>query len=160
MILPYQRQTTAYTLHSNLVLFKYCQANLTGSPTSTLHSNLVLFKWYRGVNANFVEFTLHSNLVLFKYNRSNACGCSCNILYIPIWFYSNNPDLFQCSGICTFTFQSGSIQIFQTLPHLYPIFTFTFQSGSIQMTSSKLSKQFLITLHSNLVLFKSETPRN
>ena len=31
---------------------------------------------------------------------------------------------------------------------------FTFQSGYIQMTSSKLSRQFLITLHSNLVIFK------
>ena len=79
--------------------------------------------------------SLHSNLVLFKF-------CRCldvvkeSVLYIPIWFYSNLFLIKSATTSIIFTFQSGSIQII-------PFFTI---------------KSNILTLHSNLVLFKCMMP--
>ena len=54
------------TLHSNLVLFKCLDGELTDEGGRTLHSNLVLFKLDYCSSSGAVEPTLHSNLVLFK----------------------------------------------------------------------------------------------
>ena len=97
-------------------------------------------------------------------------------LYIPIWLYSNETDatkgvrsmdftfqsgyiqinlaLFYVNLILDFTFQSGYIQIPTppTVPHFPPYFTF--QSGYIQIKKPETDILLLITLHSNLVIFK------
>ena len=75
---------------------------------------------------------LHSNLVLFKYDPMRVNDDTTGKLYIPIWFYSNVlPSALYVLPHC-FTFQSGSIQIYQP-------YCLLFASNS---------------LHSNLVLFK------
>ena len=76
--------------------------------------------------------SLHSNLVLFKCKKK-VIDFGVAVLYIPIWFYSNDGNMAVGQVFINFTFQSGSIQI------------------------SAFSNQYLSggTLHSNLVLFKS-----
>ena len=54
-----------------------------------------------------------------------------------------------------FTFQSGSIQILLSLMLSFNILFFTFQSGSIQMLTNTQIQRQTLSLHSNLVLFKS-----
>ena len=99
--------------------------------------------------------TLHSNLVLFKFYIT-CCICSLSCLYIPIWFYSNAFASFCGSIHFFFTFQSGSIQI-RMHPLLRPAY-FTFQSGSIQILMLHCLHLSLLSLHSNLVLFKFHAP--
>ena len=77
-------------------------------------------------------YPLHSNLVLFKSNRP-ILTIYASTLYIPIWFYSNKiGDNLGNDMSSTFTFQSGSIQI-------------------VCLIETNLN---LMSLHSNLVLFK------
>ena len=61
-----------------------------------------------------------------------------DVLYIPIWFYSNKYPQTILSTTGTFTFQSGSIQIFLASKNDESFSRFTFQSGSIQMLSTNL----------------------
>ena len=53
-----------------------------------------------------------------------------------------------------FTFQSGSIQIIIVYVSRSCLCNFTFQSGSIQMETRLTIVLSIVTLHSNLVLFK------
>ena len=76
---------------------------------------------------------LHSNLVIFKYNFVCIVFAP-NVLYIPIWLYSNAPK--------------NSLLGFPKV--------FTFQSGYIQMLESVLTPCSNPALHSNLVIFKSD----
>ena len=79
------------------------------------------------------------------------------MLYIPIWFYSNNMPRSREWKWNFFTFQSGSIQIRTAQFPRKCVFFFTFQSGSIQMWIEFAFDQIkFCTLHSNLVLFKSK----
>ena len=98
---------------------------------TTLHSNLVLFKFFYVDFPHGSAYSLHSNLVLFKCNGSTEPS-QIVILYIPIWFYSNE------MGIDVL--EMGA--------------SFTFQSGSIQMLWRHKRPRDRKTLHSNLVLFK------
>ena len=75
-------------------------------------------------------------------------------LYIPIWFYSNQHPTTDFYDLGLFTFQSGSIQMDEALASAYVEKTFTFQSGSIQICFDPANASKLMTLHSNLVLFK------
>ncbi len=59
-----------------------------------------------------------------------------DIIYIPIWFYSNVSEITLASRIQSFTFQYGSIQISVPLAIFCLKFAFTFQYGSIQINSS------------------------
>ena len=77
-------------------------------------------------------------------------------LYIPIWFYSNKITYKLDVRMNTFTFQSGSIQMKTNYYRTFAIYSFTFQSGSIQMALSLKDCLLLSSLHSNLVLFKSD----
>ena len=58
-----------------------------------LHSNLVLFKFDCPYLSCLRLSSLHSNLVLFKF-RIKFIKYKFNLLYIPIWFYSN-----KCCGL-------------------------------------------------------------
>ena len=100
--------------------------------TYPLHSNLVLFKLSSKLFTSLIQTSLHSNLVLFKSNRP-ILTIYASTLYIPIWFYSNKiGDNLGNDMSSTFTFQSGSIQI-------------------VCLIETNLN---LMSLHSNLVLFK------
>ena len=77
--------------------------------------------------------------------------CNCVVLYIPIWFYSNWIQRDYGKGLKTFTFQSGSIQIDYTYIWSLAWYDFTFQSGSIQMRLSTSHNLPHISLHSTLV---------
>ena len=76
----------------------------------TLHSNLVLFKSSQCRENGIFIYPLHSNLVLFKLTLF-VSGQNREMLYIPIWFYSNEVAPALAPPSTYFTFQSGSIQI-------------------------------------------------
>ena len=82
------------------------------------------------LNLLYIPIWFYSNCIIIVH-----CPHSCR-LYIPIWFYSNRD--FQCYYLCvaSFTFQSGSIQIFTSFTTFCGYKFFTFQSGSIQIGSS------------------------
>ena len=100
---------------------------------TTLHSNLVLFKYYDNtVNLPYIStFTFQSGSI--QISNHSFCNLFYRLLYIPIWFYSNDARFLITCFIPFFTFQSGSIQI-------------------IQGVGSYVAEIF--PLHSNLVLFK------
>ena len=97
---------------------------------------------------------LHSNLVLFKSTYFYPICLS------PYIFTFQSGSIQMVSGQKNlrmhrhFTFQSGSIQIFSNNIFALSDYTFTFQSGSIQMLFNRSVKFFILSLHSNLVLFK------
>ena len=76
-----------------------------------LHSNLVLFKSLVSSSAtsSISSFTFQSGSI--QMFRINLIKDKFNLLYIPIWFYSNKCFRICKSCITCFTFQSGSIQI-------------------------------------------------
>ena len=106
----------------------------------TLHSNLVIFKWVVGACRVGQSLPLHSNLVIFKLNPIYD-WTDAEILYIPIWLYSNylmpapgfsiRPSLHSNLVIFKYTQEDGSGI---TIPD------FTFQSGYIQMSAIHLDK--------------------
>ena len=120
----------------------------------TLHSNLVLFKFHfpSRVRLPLLFFTFQSGsiqicriVITFKISS----------LYIPIWFYSNYKLLYK--SISAWKTLHSNLVLFKLLPALslaISICTFTFQSGSIQIQRGKNSERVSCTLHSNLVLFK------
>ena len=79
----------------------------------TLHSNLVLFKYYDNtVNLPYIStFTFQSGSI--QISNHSFCNLFYRLLYIPIWFYSNYKSTVYTCFIPFFTFQSGSIQIIQ-----------------------------------------------
>ena len=77
-----------------------------------------------------------------------------NLLYIPIWLYSNGFPFRNIQPTLYFTFQSGYIQMVFVRKKLLTLYGFTFQSGYIQIVFCPLTIVHLITLHSNLVIFK------
>ena len=54
----------------------------------------------------------------------------------------------------TFTFQSGDIQMQDTMEKSVLVLSFTFQSGDIQIIEKSSAKALKKNLHSNLVIFK------
>ena len=66
-------------------------------------------------------------------------------LYIPIWFYSNEVKGLDVIDVDTFTFQSGSIQIFLASKNDESFSRFTFQSGSIQIIGDNLGNDMSST---------------
>ena len=80
----------AYNAGKKLLCGSYTEYTPSGKGNfvKTLHSNLVLFKFY------------HFFIIILHY-----------LLYIPIWFYSNDLVKLLDEYFTFFTFQSGSIQI-------------------------------------------------
>ena len=66
----------------------YTGKGYSGGREWTLHSNLVLFKFGKSRYNRLSLHSLHSNLVLFKCETFTDKIYKCH-LYIPIWFYSN-----------------------------------------------------------------------
>ena len=78
------------------------------------------------------------------------------LLYIPIWFYSNEYVSKRHGYSCYFTFQSGSIQIAPKNSLLGFPNVFTFQSGSIQIAvgAGKLIALWDFTFQSGSIQIK------
>ena len=87
--------------------------------------------------------TLHSNLVIFKF-LIFIINSLANILYIPIWLYSNFAGLCRREQTYNFTFQSGYIQISLNISFRVVTKFFTFQSGYIQIPTSRISCKMCI----------------
>ena len=81
-------------------------------------------------------------------------------IYIPIWFYSNKNRDAEVITLGSFTFQYGSIQIASSTPFTTTLGRFTFQYGSIQIADYTGLNIYQIDLHSNMVLFKSNSNIN
>ena len=81
----------SFTFQSGSIQIILCDGLLL--PKYTLHSNLVLFKWIIDISVSSENVTLHSNLVLFKCKIIPIITPE-TILYIPIWFYSNDDSKF------------------------------------------------------------------
>ena len=144
------------TLHSNLVIFKWCCHPLGSVPGLLLHSNLVIFK--------FCKWPSFLGLVFF---------------YIPIWLYSNlghqlskywcvvvlhsNLVIFKCLKITrrfhSMTILHSNLVMFKCRFASIATrgFRFTFQSGYVQMMIKEKEIMSEKTLHSNLVMFKSSS---
>ena len=60
------RQYFSYSLHSNLVIFKFESLLISYWSYVPLHSNLVIFKLYCDTDSIHMFHALHSNLVIFK----------------------------------------------------------------------------------------------
>ena len=120
-------------------------------------------------------FTFQSGYI--QINTSLNCNINIISLYIPIWLYSNLYDLLVgffplpslhsnlvifkwygrlvlVRGLYYFTFQSGYIQIIKLYVSRTRICYFTFQSGYIQISPSYRRFYPILSLHSNLVIFK------
>ena len=103
--------TKEFTLHSNLVLFKYEQPFGYNDGVFGLYIPIWFYSNLSVAGTlSVTEDALHSNLVLFKFVRDTKKKKS-----------------------QAFTFQSGSIQILYVQYDRDYRDTFTFQSGSIQI---------------------------
>ena len=138
-----------------LGIFNYKLSWSQNMTMNTLFSKLYIFKQYQCLPEYLSHMHLHSNLVIFKWTQCSAFWCT-NVLYIPIWLYSNKSGYAEGVKSVPFTFQSGYIQII-TNNSIYQLYhCFTFQSGYIQIkVTTELVKKMKL-LHSNLVIFKSE----
>ena len=75
-----------------------------------LHSNMVLFKYLKvSDDSTYVEFTFQYGSI--QMNLILICFQYCFLIYIPIWFYSNEYRDYGKLDVISFTFQYGSIQI-------------------------------------------------
>ena len=152
---PYQEE--AFTFQSGSIqILSRSGLYHTGKP---LHSNLVLFKCF------FISFFLQTlfrftfqsgSIQMFASQRRRHARWQ---LYIPIWFYSNKLTVLVFLVAVNFTFQSGSIQMVKREIQVCLVQCFTFQSGSIQIGDNTDAKSPVISLHSNLVLFKCRSRR-
>ncbi len=143
-----------YTLHSNLVLFKY----RTEDEADKI-SKLYIPIWFYSNKPTDEMAEAMGKLFTFQSGSIQMVKVNVVIIGCPFFtFQSGSIQIFLLRVIGwsmkTFTFQSGSIQIQPPYQDSYTLSIFTFQSGSIQigMAVSSLTKN--ITLHSNLVLFK------
>ena len=117
-----------------LGIFNYKLSWSQNMTMNTLFSKLYIFKQYQCLPEYLSHMHLHSNLVIFKWTQCSAFWCT-NVLYIPIWLYSN----LQLSRYIT------------TPWYLYiPIWLY---SNIKKITIKRLR---LLTLHSNLVIFKCQ----
>ena len=105
---------------------------------------------------NLQQSPLHSNLVLFK-SKSKDGYFRAKVLYIPIWFYSNFTCVYTINDITVLYipiwFYSNAMTTQKTAGQK----NFTFQSGSIQILNTIFDWSRFVPLHSNLVLFKLRT---
>ena len=76
------------------------------------------------------------------------------LLYIPIWFYSNGYLKILSYWLRLLYIPIWFYSNIASKMYYKPNGTFTFQSGSIQMDAYNLYGVIIVTLHSNLVLFK------
>ena len=128
---------TAFALQCRFFTFQSGSIQIYGLVSSESASNSFTFQsgsiqMSHLHHREHLEHPLHSNLVLFKWQAQRTWQ-RYYFLYIPIWFYSNE------NGI--------------SYERLYKFFTF--QSGSIQMSLINRKCWAVVSLHSNLVLFKS-----
>ena len=98
----------------------------------TLHSNMVLFK-YLFSNVSLETFLLYIPIWFYSNGLWQTWCNQWFVLYIPIWFYSNKDGVIVKLEIPSFTFQYGSIQIEPREMEKKRIPYFTFQYGSIQI---------------------------
>ena len=96
---------------------------------------------------------LHSNLVLFKFYSCSWVSILA-ILYIPIWFYSNATIFFTWYTKSYFTFQSGSIQIYDLILQCKDLLSLHSNLVLFKLSVYAALSAPDVTLHSNLVLFK------
>ena len=143
------------TLHSNLVIFKFCSSlhdinkhvllyipiwlysNGSGKRYCRRHKKLYIPIW---LYSNGLQETqkrrsyrpLHSNLVIFKLFYSQIIS-KFFILYIPIWLYSNynQAEIINISSTLYIPIWLYSNELEQGEPYIFVIFTF--QSGYIQI---------------------------
>ena len=121
---------TRLPLHSNLVLFKFGYKIICVFFFATLHSNLVLFKSLSSsrLDNTILSFTFQSGsiqissfkapyllLSIFTFQSGSIqiphmdiTGKSPTVLYIPIWFYSNE-DKFLNASISLKTLHSNLV---------------------------------------------------
>ena len=81
------------TLHSNLVIFQRREIHRQAAKQGSLHSNLVIFQRRYLRSTPMTSKTLHSNLVIFQPRVPGLCIRNNQVLYIPIWLYSNPPTI-------------------------------------------------------------------
>ena len=113
-----------------------------------LYSNFALIPFSISVNFLYIPIWLYSN-----YNRLNHYRRHRN-LYIPIWLYSNASN--RCSSLTKFQlyipiwlYSNCMLSVSQ-----YKKASFTFQSGYIQIITAVDTFLGVLSLHSNLVIFK------
>ena len=159
-----------------LGIFNYKLSWSQNMTMNTLFSKLYIFKQYQCLPEYLSHMHLHSNLVIFKWTQCSAFWCT-NVLYIPIWLYSNPFDCCRPSqtypplhsNLVIFKFTviqvhydtmislHSNLVIFKYKKDYYQKITaidFTFQSGYIQMPTYPHIFVLDCTLHSNLVIFK------
>ena len=101
-------QYVSFSFWSGILNYKLSWSQNT--TMDTLFSKLYIFKQYQYLPEYLSHMHLHSNLVIFKWTQCSAFWCT-NVLYIPIWLYSNTVQDDAGEQSITFTFQSGYIQI-------------------------------------------------
>ena len=114
-----------------LGIFNYKLSWSQNMTMNTLFSKLYIFKQYQCLPEYLSHMHLHSNLVIFKWTQCSAFWCT-NVLYIPIWLYSNESDESLRQRI--YTLHSNLVIFkFVTSLRLSGALVFTFQSGYIQI---------------------------
>ena len=115
---------------------------------------MVLFK------CCFTSWSSHWNFIyipLWSYSNNEEVFSLLNwkYIYIPLWSYSNLRVSIVPSSSTLFTFHYGPIHINIVYWKHYHMMTFTFHYGPIQIILFKDDEDPRLNLHSTMVLFKS-----